>query len=190
MRLPQLKNFYLVGGTALSLRYGHRISVDLDFFGHEEFEKENILRILEIEFGNEFAFAGNPANWGIFCFIQDVKIDIIRYNHPIIAPTVQIDSIRMYSTEDLIAMKLNAVLGRGVKKDLWDIYELLHHYSLEQMIDFHSKKYPSNQLLISIPQALTYFEDAENSEEPVSLRGQTWDAVKTLIRHKVNEFLS
>ncbi len=28
-----LSSFYLVGGTALALQIGHRISVDLDFFG-------------------------------------------------------------------------------------------------------------------------------------------------------------
>jgi len=111
------------------------------------------------------------------------------YQHPVIAPIESIDSVKMYSTEDIIAMKLNAILGRGKKKDLWDIYELLHHYSLSQMIDLHSKKYPSQMLLISIPQALIYFEDAEESEEPVSLKGQTWKGVKKFIQEKVGAYL-
>ena len=29
---PWLDQFYLAGGTALALRFGHRVSVDLDFF--------------------------------------------------------------------------------------------------------------------------------------------------------------
>ncbi len=44
-------------------------------------------------------------------------------------------------------------------------------------------------LLISIPRALTYFEDAEASEEPVSLKGQTWMDVKTKICDKIDAFL-
>lgn len=52
-------------------------------------------------------------------------------------------------------MKINAILGRGKKKDFWDIYELLHHYTLEQFIRFHTEKYPSQQLMITIPQADT-----------------------------------
>ena len=32
MNMPELMEFSLVGGTALSLLYGHRISVDLDLF--------------------------------------------------------------------------------------------------------------------------------------------------------------
>jgi len=38
MMLPTLQPFSLVGGTALALRYGHRSSVDLDLFFHEEFD--------------------------------------------------------------------------------------------------------------------------------------------------------
>jgi len=39
-----------------------------------------------------------------------------------------------------------------------------------------------------VPQAIAYFADVENSEEPVSLKGQTWASVKQLIRQKVNDF--
>jgi hypothetical protein len=31
--LPKLENYDLVGGTALGLKYGHRLSIDLDLFG-------------------------------------------------------------------------------------------------------------------------------------------------------------
>lgn len=36
------QGFYLAGGTALSLRLGHRVSVDLDFFTSQPFSPENI----------------------------------------------------------------------------------------------------------------------------------------------------
>jgi predicted nucleotidyltransferase component of viral defense system len=95
----------------------------------------------------------------------------------------------MYSIEDIIAMKVQAVLGRGKKKDFWDIAELLNHYSLENFIEFHTQKYKSQNLLISIPHALTYFSDADESEDPVSLKGQTWESVKSEIQKKVREYL-
>ncbi|WP_257669416.1 hypothetical protein [Parapedobacter tibetensis] len=44
-------------------------------------------------------------------------VDIIKYDHPIIAMPETSDHIRMYSDEDIIAMKFNAILGRGKKKD-------------------------------------------------------------------------
>ena len=95
----------------------------------------------------------------------------------------------MYGDPDIIAMKLNAILGRGKKKDFWDLYELFRHYTLEEMISFHEKKFPEQNLLITIPQAITYFDDAEESEEPVSLKGQKWKSVKKLIQQKVNDYL-
>ena len=86
-------------------------------------------------------------------------------------------------------MKIAAILKRGVKKDFWDIAELLDEYSIADFIESYNKKYPNHQLLISIPQALTYFQDAEESEDPVSLKGQTWESVKKHIRQKVSDYL-
>lgn len=189
MGIPELAGFSLVGGTALSLKYGHRISVDLDLFSEESFDRDLILHTLEDTFGKEFAYDGKITSWAIFCFIHDIKVDFVHYPHALIENKDSIDGIRIYSTEDIISMKMNAILGRGKKKDYWDIFELLHHFSLEQMIDYHSRKFPSQQLMISIPQALVYFEDAEQSEEPISLRGQTWETVKKFIQQKVNDFL-
>ena len=40
MVMPELKGFSLVGGTALSLLYGHRKSIDLDLFSNEPFEND------------------------------------------------------------------------------------------------------------------------------------------------------
>ena len=188
--LPELKDFFLVGGTALALKYGHRISIDLDLFSHVDFKKEVILNALVSAFQNDFVYEETRTNWGIFGFIKDIKVDIVKYDHPIIAEIEIIEGIRMYHDEDLIAMKFNAVLGRGKKKDFFDISELSHYYTLNQMIDYHRKKYPSQMLLISIPTALTYFVDAEESEDAISLKGQTWEAIKDNIKGKVKAYLS
>ena len=46
MEMPELHQFSLVGGTALSLLYGHRISVDLDLFSNSPFENSIIAEAL------------------------------------------------------------------------------------------------------------------------------------------------
>ncbi|MEZ4958927.1 MAG: nucleotidyl transferase AbiEii/AbiGii toxin family protein [Saprospiraceae bacterium] len=43
MAKPALSGFYLAGGTSLALQIGHRVSVDLDLFGHRPFETQEIL---------------------------------------------------------------------------------------------------------------------------------------------------
>jgi hypothetical protein len=190
MEIEELQGYYLVGGTALALKYGHRLSIDIDLFGQGNFDNHAIVSALSNSFGSEFEYEERPASWAIFCFIQDVKVDIVRYEHPQVAHTQEVDGIRMFSTEDISAMKINAILGRGTKKDFFDIYELLHHFSLDQMITFYQEKFPRQMLLISIPQALIYFADAEESEDPVCLKGQSWEEVKRLICKKVNEYLT
>ena len=189
MSLDVLQPFSLVGGTALSLRYGHRTSVDLDLFFHDKFNHDAVVEALESEYKNQFSYKKQHAQFGIFCFIENVKVDIVHYPHLPISQIEITDAIRMYSSADIAAMKIQAILGRGKKKDFWDLHELLHHYSLQQIMDWHKQKYPNQMLSISIPHALTYFLDAEDSETPVSLKGQKWEQVKKEISKKVWDYL-
>ena len=189
MALQSLKPFSLVGGTALALRYGHRISVDLDLFYNEKFDHELVIEELDEIFGASFEYKQQNTQFGIFCFIENVKIDIVHFPHLPIAPTETIEHIRMYSNADIAAMKIQAILGRGKKKDFWDLHELFKHYSLQQIIDWHKQKYPSQMLAISIPHAITYFVDAEESETPVSYKNQTWEGVKKGISKLVSDYL-
>ncbi|MGV8136765.1 MAG: nucleotidyl transferase AbiEii/AbiGii toxin family protein [Mangrovibacterium sp.] len=189
MVLPSLQSFSLVGGTALSLRYGHRSSIDLDLFFHEKFDHVNIENELKSEFGSNFDYESGHKNFGIFCYIHKIKIDIVYFPHIPIASIETTDNIRMYSSADIGAMKIQAILGRGKKKDFWDLYELLQHYSLQQLMDWHKQKYPSQMLAISIPNAITYFVDADESETPVSFKKQTWEGVKKGIQRAVRDYL-
>jgi predicted nucleotidyltransferase component of viral defense system len=107
----------------------------------------------------------------------------------LIRPEASREGIRMFSIEDIIAMKVQAVLGRGKKKDFWDIAELLTHFSVADFAQFHKEKYTTQNLLISVPQAISYFADAEESEDPISLKMQTWKSVQKIINGKVREYL-
>lgn len=189
MEIAELQDFSLVGGTALSLMYGHRTSIDLDLFTTSKFENEVLVNALQTTFGNDFVMEDKPAFFGVFCYIHNVKIDIVRFPHPIIRPTMEMDGIRMYAPEDIIVMKVQAILGRGKKKDFWDVAELLEHFSIADFINLHKEKYSRQNLYITVPQALTYFDDAEDSEDPVSLKGQNWASVKSVISRKVREYL-
>ena len=189
MNVPSLQPFALVGGTALSLRYGHRSSVDLDLFHHNKFEHSIVVKELESTFGQRFVYKEQHTHFGIFCFIDDVKVDIVHYPHLPIATYITEQNIRFFSDNDIAAMKIQAILGRGKKKDFWDLHELFKHYSLQQIMDWHKQKYPNQMLAISIPNALTYFTDADESETPVSFKKQTWEMVKKDISRVVREYL-
>ena len=189
MELPSLKPFSLVGGTALALRYGHRSSVDLDLFFHEKFDHTSIENKLVNEFGDDFDYESGHKKFGIFCYINTIKVDIVYFPHLPISEFVTEDNIRMYSSADIAAMKIQAILGRAQKKDFWDLHELLQHYPLQQLMDWHKQKYPSQMLAISIPNAITYFTEADDSDTPKSFKGQTWEKVKDGIKRVVSDYL-
>lgn len=103
MKMPELKDHSLVGGTALSLLYGHRKSDDLDLFSFKPFDNTVIIAALEAKFGSSFENRATNPNFGIFGFLDDVKIDFIRHDNLLIRPQLNLNGIRMYSTEDIIA---------------------------------------------------------------------------------------
>jgi predicted nucleotidyltransferase component of viral defense system len=190
MGMTVLEPFSLVGGTALSLRYGHRSSIDLDLFFHEKFDQPGIVAELESAFGDQFEYKHQHTHFGIFCFIDGIKVDFVYFPHHLIKPIEIIEEIRFYSNADIAAMKIQAILGRAKKKDFWDLFELLQNYSLQEIINWHQQKYPSQMLLISIPHAITYFVDADESETPVIFKKQTWNLVQKGIQKAVRDYLS
>ena len=190
MRIPELKGFSLVGGTALALKFGHRLSVDIDLFCSEKFDIGRLGALLAGHFGKDYVFEKTHSTIGLFCYIRQVKVDLVYYPHPIIGIPEIMEDIRLYPLEDISAMKINAILGRAAQKDFFDLAEILKATKLSQIMQWHQQKYPSQFLAISIPSAITYFTEAEESQTPVSLNGQTWTGVKKFIQAQVREYLS
>ena len=58
--------------------------------------------------------------------------------------------------EDIAAMKLSAVTGRGTRKDFIDISFLLQHFSLKRMLGFYMQKYYDGSEFLVL-KSLTYF---------------------------------
>lgn len=187
--VPALSGFALVGGTALSLRYGHRRSIDLDLFYYGDFDRPHLVDALTKEFGEDFVFRRDNIKWAAFCTVGGVKVDIVKDPHPRIRDLVDEDGIRMYTDEDIAPMKIEAILHRAKRKDFWDLAELLDSHGLQWILDRHRERYPDNSIAISIPYAITYFADAEESEDPVSLKGQTWEGIKRSISQTVSDYL-
>lgn len=189
MELPSLTTFSLVGGKALSLKYGHRKSIDLDLFSIEAFDNEMVSNEIRDFYTPDFIIESKPAKFGIFEFIKDIKIDTVHYPHSNIRRLYLTDGVRMFSDENIMAIKVQATLGSGKKKDFWDIAELLEYYTVEDFVKFHKEKYNTQNLLITVPRAISYFGVAEESEDPISLKGQTCEYIKANIQEKDSAYL-
>lgn len=77
MQMPDLKEFALLGGTALSLHWGHRKSEDLDLFSNVLFNENVILEALEANFKN--LIISVQEKQAIRVFIENVKVEIIAF---------------------------------------------------------------------------------------------------------------
>lgn len=170
-----LKETRLVGGTSLALQLGHRKSVDLDLFGHLECEPEELVESLQ-KIGNVIV-TRQTANIHLFQ-IDQIKVDIVNYNYPWIHDMLYEDGIRLAHTEDIAALKINAIINRGTKKDFIDIAQLLEVYSLQQILEFYSKKFPNYSNFMAM-KSLTYFEDAEQQPMPYMFSNKSWEDVKS-----------
>jgi hypothetical protein len=79
MQKPYLREFYLVGGTALSLQIGHRISLDLDMFSPEPFDSRELKATLDEEF-SQFNVELERTNT-LIATIKGIKVDFIRFRY-------------------------------------------------------------------------------------------------------------
>lgn len=188
-----LSGFYLVGGTALALQIGHRISLDLDLFSETDFnpselrsdlEKVYSIKIVSENKGGLNMMIKFPKNSG-----NIVKVDFVKYRYPILKPVVITDGIRFLSKEDIIPMKLAAISNRGAKKDFYDLFFLLQEFSLKEMMTLFERKYSSDNNFYVI-KSITYFDDAENEADPVLLKKVSWEKVKEFIRKRSAEYIS
>jgi len=179
--LPALSSFSLAGGTALSLQIGHRISVDLDFFGEFNGSFDDIYDLLHVL--GKLEDVGRSASI-LSVKIDNVKIDIVKYRYGTIRPIAEVDGIRLHSLPDIAAMKLAAIAGRGKKRDFYDLAFLLRQHPLKEMISFYNEKYPDGSEFM-ILKSLLYFEDARVDESPKLLKPLDWEDVVSLVTEEV-----
>ena len=175
--IPALCKTSLVGGTALALQIGHRKSIDLDFFGKIEVEKDELVIALE-QIGALTVLKESPRI--LIYLLNNVKIDIVDYQYSWVDDVVVKQGIRMASLKDIAAMKVTAIIGRGTKKDFVDIAFLLRYFSMNDILDFYSQKYPDGSIFMAM-KSLAYFDDAEEDIMPYMLTDITWENIKQQI---------
>ena len=188
--LDLVKRFYLAGGSGLALHLGHRFSVDLDFFSTEldsvgpdertQFRKILNDPTLTITYDKNNTFVASWRSVGV-SFFQ-------LHQYPLIQLTILVDEVPLASLEEIGAMKLAAIIGRGTKKDLVDLYFILERTSLETLFQIASLKYPLvRTFAISATRALSYFDDADAQPMPRMLDRTPWSKMKRFLEHQAME---
>lgn len=177
------EGFYLGGGTAVALYFGHRRSVDFDWFIGEGFPDSMVLAEHARERGIHLADI-RVAPGTLHALAGDVRVSFFEYPYPLIADlTVWPEySVRLASLDDLACMKLAAIAQRGSRKDFIDLHAIaLGHRPIEDILSLYRRKYSAEDIA-HILVGLTYFDDAEEEPMPMMLNKVSWDAVKHQFR--------
>ena len=184
--------YRVVGGTALSLQYGHRMSVDIDLFTDADYDSLNYdLYYDYFTYKYPYVKYGNLKNvaFGTYFIVgyseeNSVKVDIY-YTDDFIFDEIKNENIRMASDKEIIAMKLNVLLNGGRKKDFWDLHYFLNKYTFDEMISFYEKRYPYNGIS-TLKNQFINFENADNDVEPICLLNKSWEIFKLDFYEKLN----
>lgn len=186
MANPIFEPFYLVGGTSLSLRLGHRVSVDIDLFTNAPYGSLDF-SIYEKFFQENYAYfhftdTSNIVGLGRSYYVGDsadenIKVDLY-FHDEIIDPCDLLDDIRFASLNDVVAMKVDVVSRGGRKKDFWDLHELLNIYTIPQMLDLHQQRHKYTHERNQIITNFTDFTSADEDIEPICLKGKEWELIK------------
>jgi hypothetical protein len=178
-----ISSFFMVGGTALALQIGHRRSVDFDFFSKDYIKNREITsRLSALGTFELFSEAENTVNGSL----NGVRVSFFKYDYSLLEDFIIYKNVKIAGKLDIALMKLEAISGRGSKKDFVDLYFLLDRYELSELFLVYKKKFgeaiSNNYHLLK---SLVYFEDAEREAMPVMRQKISWMQVKEKIKREV-----
>lgn len=141
-RLMHFENFYLVGGTALALYMGHRISVDFDLFSKGALPASLLRKVKKVFAGSKIAITyQTPEQLNLI--INGIKYTFFYFEYPTVDRFIHYKNVPLLSLRELAAMKAFSIGKRLSYKDYVDWYFLLKekYVRLPDVIRLAKKKF-------------------------------------------------
>ncbi len=163
--LPEVKDFYLAGGTALALQIGHRRSLDFDLASCKQIRPFDLERkLINLELSIQSVFTATSDEFSVL--INGTRITFFSFpfsvQHKI---TWQRGHITLPGIIELGAMKAYALSRRSKWKDYVDLYFLLRFkLSMEELIEKTKEIFSSHFNSKLFREQLCYFDDMDYSE--------------------------
>ena len=175
-----LPNYYMIGGTALSLQLGLRESFDFDFCVSVPFNNEVIIE--ELAKMGEIEIQQNQKGT-CDLILNGVQISFFYYPNPLIDNVIKVEempNLKMASIIDIAIMKIVAIGGRGSKKDFFDLYYIIQkcHISVSELAKGLIRKCGNHINYVNIIMGLSYFGDAEEEILPKTYVECDWNKIK------------
>jgi len=172
--------FYLAGGTGLAIILAHRKSYDFDFFSKDQFSTEKLLEIIVKSFEEDEVILSEIKEDTLIVFLNNIQVSFFQYNYPLLKNLIKKDGLYIASLEDILAMKVIAIIQRGTKKDFIDLWTIIKEkkYSLQDIFIFCKTKYGKAFSESIALKALTYFKDAEEETPEEEESNFSWESIK------------
>lgn len=180
-QMDAVRPFYLAGGTAVALRLGHRVSRDLDFFSKTDSldkpRREEIVAALRATGRNVTI---QRSAFTTLVLIADMRhLSFFSYAYDLVDDMNHLNDIRVAGLLDVALMKIDALSGRGMKRDFVDLYVIAQQTPLDKILELGRKKYPAyRDLRMNALAAMTQFDAADQDAELTLLQPIPWDEVK------------
>ena len=180
VKTVSLNNYYMAGGTALSLQLNLRESFDFDFCVPDMFNSDVLISELK-SIGNIEVKQNQKGTVDVL--LDGVQVSFFFYPNNLVDDTVnnnEIPDLKMASILDIAAMKVAAIGGRGAKKDFFDLYNIMKKCNIdtEKLASAVIKKFGTNVNYVNMIMGLSYFEDAESEELPKTFVEYDWNTIK------------
>ena len=187
------RHFVLYGGTAVALHYGHRVSVDFDFFSSQPVQPDELMRSLSFLRGAKAVqVSPNTLDVAVTRGGAVVKVSFIGglpYRR-VCEPQFTADQVlRVASPLDLLATKLRTIWMRSQSKDFLDRDEMLRRgvglkNGLGAAYAVFGGEFNSH---ISM-RALGYFNDGDLASLPEPVKERLVNEVNSVIGEPLPEF--
>jgi Nucleotidyl transferase AbiEii toxin, Type IV TA system len=178
-----LSQYYLAGGTGLALHLGHRRSRDLDFFSYDPVDPGAIIQKIQTIDGFSVVSQGAET---LHISIRETKVSFLVFAYPVLFSFALFLQVNVADPRDIAAMKINAIAGRGAKRDFIDLYTVSRQCGFDQVLEWFKQKFARvNYSTIHILKSLTYFEEAEKDPMPDMLMPLSWEEVKQFFSSEV-----
>lgn len=168
-----IKEYYLVGGTAMALHLGHRLSVDYDLFTDKNPKRQRIKKLIK-ESGFNYDFESYEDYEQLHCKVNSVKMTFFKHYNVIPAENYYKDIFRIPDLLDLAVMKADALGTRGKWKDYVDLYFIIKdHFSIKQIVERANELLGNEFNAKLFLSQLSYFDDLKyfRQEKVDYLRG-------------------
>lgn len=175
-----IPEFYMIGGTALSIQLGLRESFDFDFCVPNIFNNEILLQELK-EIGEIEVKQNQKGTCDVI--LNGVQVSFFYYPNPVIKEYIipeEMPKLKMASILDIAVMKVVAIGGRGAKKDFFDLYNIINknNITIDELAKGLIEKCGNNINYANTIMGLSYFEDAEQEILPKTFVEYNWEEIK------------